>query len=161
MSEELWDIALWGWDAPEDCAPDEPFDEPLFGEPQPVMNANGLLPCPFCGSGASLWHLDYPNEGRVWGIFCDEDGEMHGHFIDNYPSEAAAIKAWNTREEPITLMSPITTVSEGELQTYVPLRTCHGDKVSPFDWGCSACGRPWYGYVVKYCPWCGAKVVEE
>ena len=118
-----------------------------------------IKPCPFCGSGATLRHLDYPNEGRVWGIFCDENGDMHGHFIDNYDDVREAIEAWNTHGS-----EPIGGVECYECQNgapMVPYRTCHGDKVSPFDWGCSACGRPWYGYVVKYCPWCGAKVVER
>ena len=79
---------------------------------------------------------------------------------DFHDALSEAVIEWNTRNKPITLMSPITTVSEGEPQTYVPLRTCHATKVDPFTWGCSECGGHWHD-AVTYCPWCGAKVVEE
>lgn len=71
-----------------------------------------------------------------------------------------AIIEWNTRNKPITIMSPITTVSVGEPQTYVLLRTCKN--VSEVDYGfkCSICGD-WEDIDhPKYCAHCGAKVVK-
>lgn len=116
-----------------------------------------LLPCPFCGGEAQVMKMDLGEieEGwQVWGIWCVDDlhaeehgGYQHGHFIDNYATEAEAIEAWNTRAE----------------------RTCK------FLWSladngwvdhtCSCCGyventdiHVYLGY--RYCPNCGAKVID-
>lgn len=131
MSEELRE-----WDAPEDCAPDEPFDEPLFGEPQPVMNADGLLPCPFCGSHAVISAREYGQ--------CNITCSKGSCFIKNdlwFCTEAEAVKAWNTRYE----------------------RTCHmveqPDGYGSYDYVCSECGA--FDNGTPYCWNCGAKVVEE
>lgn len=73
--------------------------------------------------------------------------------------------AWNTRAEPITIMSPITTVSAGEPQTYVPLRTGTMDRDEYGYWVCSECGETLPAWVTRYpanyCPYCGARVVDE
>lgn len=109
-----------------------------------------LKPCPFCGGEA---HIE---RGAVlWAVVC---GCASHVFYGCEQSKERTAMAWNTRAEPITLMSPITVVA-GEPQTYVPLRTCHATKVDPFTWGCSECGGHWHD-AVTYCPWCGAKVVE-
>ena len=58
-----------------------------------------LLPCPFCGGEAQVMHMDLDSieEGwKVWGVWCvddlnAEDYRSHGHFIDNYATEAEAI----------------------------------------------------------------------
>ncbi len=108
-----------------------------------------LLPCPFCGGKAVLHEMRYGEGGQcsVFGVFCATDAKaeyQHGHFIDNFATEADAIAAWNMRAE----------------------RTCarekHGVKMdgSP-RLRCSLCG---YGIGDKrfnYCPKCGAKVVSE
>lgn len=70
-----------------------------------------LKPCPFCGGEAQLMHMDLDtiDEGwKVWGVWCVNDlhaeehgGYQHGHFIDNYGTEAEAIEAWNTRAEQV------------------------------------------------------------
>ena len=99
-----------------------------------------LLPCPFCGGEAEVRHMDLDSieEGwKVWGVWCvddmnAEDYRSHGHFIDNYATEAEAIAAWNTRAE----------------------RTCenvHGH--------CSKCGSIMYD-APNYCPCCGRCVKE-
>lgn len=70
-----------------------------------------LLPCPFCGGEAQVMHMDLDSieEGwKVWGVWCvddlnAEDYRNHGHFIDNYATEAEAVAAWNTRAEHGTL----------------------------------------------------------
>ena len=62
--------------------------------------ADNLKPCPFCGGEASVKVLEYDGDCKVWGVFCESDLESeysHGHFVDNYPTEAEAIAAWNTR----------------------------------------------------------------
>ncbi len=62
-----------------------------------------LLPCPFCGGEASVRVLEYDDDCKVWGVFCESDLESeygHGHLVDNYPTESEAIEAWNTRYEP-------------------------------------------------------------
>ena len=58
-----------------------------------------LLLCPFCGGEASVRVLEYDDDCKVWGVFCESDLESeysHGHFVDNYSTEAEAIAAWNT-----------------------------------------------------------------
>jgi len=58
--------------------------------------------CPFCGGEASVKVLEYDDDCKVYGVFCESDlqsEQSHGHFIDNYPSEAEAITAWNTRAD--------------------------------------------------------------
>ena len=106
-----------------------------------------LKPCPFCNGEASVLRMDYGDDSTVWGVFCANDSDdsfSHGHFIDNFATEAEAIDAWNTRAE----------------------RTCtrekHGVKTDG-SWRlrCSLCG---YGIGDKrfnYCPNCGARVVVE
>ena len=68
-----------------------------------MANARELLPCPFCGGEASVRVLEYDDDCKVWGVFCESDLESeysHGHLVDNYPTEAEAVEAWNTRYEP-------------------------------------------------------------
>ena len=120
-----------------------------------------LKPCPFCGGEGIVQAIDfYPDysDPPIWWVACD----ICGAHTDEYEgdTEAEAVKAWNTRNEPITLMSPITTVSEGEPQTYVPLRTCRNIHGIDYGFKCSKCGS-WYEIEYPcYCPECGAKVVE-
>ena len=120
-----------------------------------------LLPCPFCGGEAKVYEMTYgaDNQYSVFGVFCEDDSKaeliglskyQHGHFIDNFQTEAEAIKAWNTRAE----------------------RTCKfvSSKGSDYPPVCSACGYElgiydcaWYedgtyGYERNYCPNCGRRV---
>ena len=64
--------------------------------------------CPFCGGEAEVYEMKYGADGQysVFGVFCVDDSKseliglskyQHGHFIDNFPTEAEAIAAWNTR----------------------------------------------------------------
>ena len=114
-----------------------------------------LLPCPFCGGEAQVMHMDLDSieEGwKVWGVWCvddlnAEDYRSHGHFIDNYATEAEAIAVWNARAE----------------------RTCRNTHENRW-FKCSACG---YGFTdlyaedesdineqPRYCPNCGCKAVD-
>ena len=115
-----------------------------------------LLPCPFCGGEAQVMHMDLDSieEGwKVWGVWCvddlnAEDYLSHGHYIDNYATEAEAITAWNTR--------------------HVETCRCTTDD-SAWCFVCSECGKSFprsdlhfahnHGEI-NYCPNCGRKVEE-
>lgn len=65
-----------------------------------AKSTNTLALCPFCGGEASVKVLEYDDNCKVWGVFCESDlanEYSHGHFVDNYATEAEAIAAWNTR----------------------------------------------------------------
>lgn len=110
-----------------------------------------LKPCPFCGEEPS-----HPLRGL---IHCEGESCPISPYVD-VDDDVQAIKAWNTRAEPITIMSPITTVSEGEPQTYVPLRACRNVSEADYGFKCSLCGD-WEDIDhPRYCAHCGAKVVE-
>lgn len=108
-----------------------------------------LKPCPFCGGEAKVYEMKYGGEGQysVFGVFCVEDSKaeltglnkyQHGHFIDNFPTEAEAIEAWNTRANNRTK------------------RTCKMEEAY-----CSECGRPDPSSGdARFCAYCGAKVVK-
>lgn len=106
-----------------------------------------LKPCPFCGGEASVRVLEYDDDCRVWGVFCESDLNAeynHGHCVDNYPTEQAAIEAWNTRAERTCRIEE------------VPLGI-HDDTTADV---CSEC-RVTIERDDYYCPNCGAKVVTE
>lgn len=112
-----------------------------------------LLPCPWCGGKAQVMcmDLDSIDEGwKVYGVWCVDDlhaeehgGYQHGHFIDNFGSEAEAIEAWNSRAER-------TTTRNGKYKTK------YGRKV-PL---CECCGYAIGDSRYNYCPNCGAKAVD-
>ena len=172
-----------------------------------------LLPCPFCGGEAEVYEMQYGADGQysVFGVFCVDDSNseliglskyQHGHFIDNFPTEAEAIAAWNARAERGTLTAEqvreaiernfgkVAVLDDGgpvewrddwvckvginykaiadELNVRAE-RTCHNTHENRW-FKCSACG---YGFTdlyaedesdineqPRYCPNCGAKVVD-
>ena len=101
-----------------------------------------LLPCPFCGGEA---HMSLSSDGygvECWNRRCI-DMQM-----EQIPTEAEAIAAWNTRH----------------------VETC---ELSVCGWDndtiqCMACGAYWEHQQfdspdycpVNYCPSCGAKIVQ-
>lgn len=97
-----------------------------------------LKPCPFCGGV----HVEIVNQGSMPDdphvVQCDDcDASASGMSADE------AITAWNRRYE----------------------RTCHDEAESPMSFLCGECGWFWndpedeLGF--RYCPNCGARVVEE
>ena len=110
-----------------------------------------LLPCPFCGGEAEVYEMQYGENGKysVFGVFCKEDSKaeliglnryQHGHFIDNFPTEAEAIEAWNTRAE---------RTCKHERMFNLVKRECDGRRYSWREMD-----------MPNYCPNCGAKVVS-
>lgn len=111
-----------------------------------------LLPCPFCGGEAKVYEMQYGADGQysVFGVFCVDDSNseliglskyQHGHFIDNFPTPAEAIAAWNSRAE----------------------RTCKNVDDHKTVWFiCSVCGyQQKLSHTRSYCPNCGARRVGE
>lgn len=108
-----------------------------------------LLCCPFCGGEADVM-LTQGRYGQSYSIHHESHGNCAAKYVNtvNFRTEAEAIEAWNTRHE----------------------RTCELRKASWDDgmctWGviCSECGdrhEHESGVCWKYCPSCGAKVIEE
>lgn len=109
-----------------------------------------LKPCPFCGGVANI--IDHHNDDGTVSVGCDNDTCLGFSGLGwLYSTEAAAVRAWNTRAE----------------------RTCRIENTNG-EWRCSCCGEavgsddPWCesftnGNAIEmwnYCPNCGAKVVE-
>lgn len=106
-----------------------------------------LRPCPFCGGEAMLsTYYDF------YKVHCNSDdcwaevsvGDAYNGVGKWYGSVDEAIAAWNIRAE----------------------RTCHPVTVDVSccedATACSACGKVDSDLSeYDYCPWCGAKVVEE
>lgn len=108
-----------------------------------------LLPCPFCGHEAKIVCVD-TDRYDDWYVYCP--GEYDCPAVSEtlmFETKDEAIAAWNTRAE----------------------RTCEAVNVNgyAFRFECSLCG---YVAIVhncntrldelpRFCPNCGAKVVEE
>jgi len=95
-----------------------------------------LKPCPFCGGEAKTIKNAV---GTLFWVYCWKCGARSDSYTIEY--EQKAIDAWNTRAE----------------------RTCINRRIEPDIFECSECGgdcRGIYGDVFRYCPYCGAKVVE-
>lgn len=96
-----------------------------------------LLPCPFCGKKTALV-MDKTWGGQGWS--CAVHCLGCGANIGVHPTEEQAVEAWNTRAE----------------------RTCHMDHTKwPGESVCSACGQHFDECYERYCPNCGAKVVDD
>lgn len=101
-----------------------------------------LKPCPFCGNKPDMW---YTERIGLWTIHCfNEDAHRAGAAAK---TEAEAIEAWNTRHE----------------------RTCELEPPSCGARRCKRCGAfvsvdavfDCCGVIpTRFCPNCGAKVVE-
>lgn len=100
----------------------------------------GLKPCPFCGGAAEIWTDGYGE----WGLVSHRAGCLFPQY-PNHHIQKADFDAWNTRAE----------------------RTCIAEENSDASYGdcmyvCSECGADFDNEEFpKYCPQCGAKVVDE
>ena len=97
-----------------------------------------LLPCPFCGGEASIAINDGIFSGRLYTPKC----ACGANLLGVWRTEAEAVAAWNTRAE----------------------RTCRLNTAFigyiPAWYECGECKQPMFSKY-RYCPNCGAKVVEE
>lgn len=99
-----------------------------------------LKPCPFCGDEA---HMSASSDG--YGVTC-WNRRCIDMQLEQIPTEAEAIEAWNTRTE----------------------QTCHEVMVDKYFHGCGACGYVWEVFYnfgkrerPKYCPECGLRVAND
>ena len=139
---------------------------------------SGLLPCPFCGGEAEVYEMQYGENGKysVFGVFCVDDSKaeliglskyQHGHFIDNFRTEAEAVEAWNNRAQTVFGLT-LDEVRQMIKRDAERERTCENvDTDDDCYFECSKCGSATLveyksgGYgVPNFCPNCGAKVVS-
>lgn len=101
-----------------------------------------LLPCPFCGDEA---HISMSSDG--YGVEC-WNRRCIDMQLEEIPTEAEAIAAWNTRAERTC---GFTNCDSGEMEIDVYALSCGHVAYYP----CVLDVPP------AYCPECGAKVVGE
>lgn len=99
-----------------------------------------LRECPFCGGEART--IEVARYGSRWGVRCP----ICGGRMCFYPTESEAIEAWNTRQERTC------RITSEEYDDLLDVFTTH-----------FSCGHFTIGKVnmYRYCPKCGAKVIEE
>lgn len=105
---------------------------------------NELLPCPFCGGEAKVFHYSSAIRDEVWRVVCDKPFCAQGP--DGY-TEAEAIAAWNTRAERTCECIAEYAKSPIDGKTIVLHR-------------CSACHELMRPHMA-YCPNCGARVIRS
>lgn len=108
-----------------------------------------LLPCPFCGGEARLFHFSSAIRDEVWRVVCDKPFCAQG---PDGCTEAEAIEAWNTRAER-------TCRIEGRYGNQYCTRC--GEMVGTWD---STSELYIDGNMVElwnYCPNCGARVTKS
>ena len=119
-----------------------------------------LLPCPFCGGEAKLQDFQSAS-GRMWLVGCsDNTCVIPCDTSLGYLTKQRAIKAWNRRaERTCTMDGPYTGT------TCAVHREMPGGGAFDQEYGyltCSACGAEVFDCpTVRYCPNCGAKVVDQ
>ena len=131
-----------------------------------------LKPCPFCGGEAhaiTQFTGSFDELVAHHSISCNGCGVV-AFFED---TEAEAVEAWNTRatDDRFIHGRELRELVEREFAE----RTCHvvphgycianGEKSSCRCWSCSECSYGWhvsdYDRQYRYCPNCGARVVER
>ena len=103
-----------------------------------------LLPCPFCGGEARIFHFSSAVRDEVWHAVCEKPFCTIGP--DGY-TEAEAIEAWNTRAERMCRFLPF----RGPISDT--------DEIGDRKGVCSVCSAYMHEQY-SYCPNCGAKVVD-
>lgn len=111
-----------------------------------------LKPCPFCGGEAEAVHeID-----GFWTVECVKCGAL----VDG-------IEAWNTRagcKDCAALNRAAGLWAKADKRVRELERTCKNMATVQRKFACSECGDVWGKPSVdefKFCPTCGAKVVEE
>lgn len=112
-----------------------------------------LKPCPFCGANAEMrYHPSCMRDPshRAWEVGCSICDARVGNTIYAIgKTRDEAIAAWNTRAER-TCKLPETRIDHGSIEYN-----------GTTEWRrCSGCGAEVLAYPARYCPKCGAKVVE-
>lgn len=104
-----------------------------------------LLPCPFCGGEAHVFHYSSAIRDEVWRAVCDKPFCAQGP--DGY-TEAEAIEAWNTRVERTC---SVVCIIDGLIM----------DEPNSIELSCGHTFETWDEVPPNYCPSCGRKVVGE
>lgn len=129
-----------------------------------------LLPCPFCGS--SDLYVTYMNgyldDTAV--VFCNtckvsavlEENEEQG---STDQTRARAIEAWNTRsDKALNKAAGKWAKADAKLMALKEERTCHNawdiELTGRLRFQCSECGGVSPEITPRFCPCCGAKVVD-
>lgn len=121
-----------------------------------------LKPCPFCGGEAEIHHVPdmfSPRRNVYWGQCCS--CRMSGK---HHRTRQKAIVAWNTRAVEVC---EIVGFADAEPLPIIPERTCIAEENIGASYGdcmfvCSECGADFDNEEFpRYCPQCGARVVEK
>lgn len=115
------------------------------------MSNEELKPCPFCGSDAIEVFPHKEDSVIYWDASCGRCGAQTDYFSEERGGKEGAIEAWNTRYERMckNLYDDTSLIK-------------HNYSVRLFK--CSSCQRISMHDDVEtfqYCPYCGAKVVEN
>lgn len=85
-----------------------------MSETQPV-NAEGLLPCPWCGADGYLAEIDgyRPSSPKTYYVMCS-DGDCNVQGVE-FDSKAEAIEWWNRRRAPQLATQPTAMAMDDEV----------------------------------------------
>lgn len=78
------------------------------------VNADVLLPCPFCGGEAVLFDLEHDTAGTYWKVCCNanaDDCPADACSVDK-PTREEAVAAWNTRAANADLAGEVRELVE-------------------------------------------------
>lgn len=104
----------------------------------------GLKSCPYCGGVANVLCDKNDESERPYYVGCNNDSCLGFSGLGwTYATQEEAVKAWNTRYE----------------QTCTNLY-CKGSELGEGGFRCSLCDAESEGDEPRYCPQCGARVVD-
>ena len=118
---------------------------------------DNLLPCPFCGGEAEAHQTYDIDTGDVdgWFVICRNKECTAWPETAEYPTEAEAVAAWNTRAERTCELIPTRGV---KYRPHTPTLTC-SECGAIYELSEAYPNETLHGFA--YCPNCGAKVVGE